>query len=121
MINIKNYDNDNIFSKILNKTIPSKKIYEDDKVLAFEDINPQAPIHVLVIPKEKFCSLNDFCLNASNETISDFIRSIEKIAKILKLSNGYRIISNIGKEGGQEVPHLHFHILGGKQLGKIID
>ena len=84
MIDIKNYDNDNIFSKILNKTIPSKKIYEDEKVLAFEDINPQAPIHVLVIPKEKFCSLNDFCLNASNETISEFIRSIEKIAKILR-------------------------------------
>tara|TARA_B100000963_G_C22354486_1_gene548813 strand:+ start:36 stop:401 length:366 start_codon:yes stop_codon:yes gene_type:complete len=121
MIDISNYDENNIFAKILKKKVPSKKIYEDDKVYAFEDINPQAPIHVLIIPKAKFCSFNDFCLKANNETICSVIKSIEKIANTLKLNNGYRIISNIGKEGGQEVPHLHFHLLGGKQLGKIID
>ena len=120
MIDIENYDEENIFSKIIKKQMPSKKVYEDERVYAFKDINPQAPIHVLIIPKEKFCSMNDFCLKADDKTISNVIRSIEKIATKLELKEGYRVITNIGAMGGQEVPHLHFHLLGGKNLGKII-
>jgi len=120
MIDIHNYDHNNIFAKILRNQIPSKKVFENDAVYAFKDINPQAPVHVVIIPKKEFCSLNDFSSNASDETIITLIRSIRKIAEILKLNDGYRIISNVGKTGGQEVPHFHIHMLGGMQLGKII-
>ncbi len=120
MIDITNYNDDNIFSKIIKRQVPSEKIFEDDEVYAFKDINPQAPIHVLIIPKKKFCSLNDFCIKADDKTISHLMRSIQKVANILKLENGYRVISNIGEMGGQEVPHLHFHLLSGKPLGKLV-
>ena len=120
MIDIDNYNDNNIFAKILRNQIPSKKVFENDAVYAFKDINPQAPVHVVIIPKKEFCSLNDFSSNASDETIIAMMRSIRKIAEILKLNDGYRIISNVGKTGGQEVPHFHIHMLGGMQLGKII-
>ena len=121
MIDIKNYDTQNIFAKIIRKEIPSEKIYENESVYAFKDINPQAPIHILVVPKKNFCSFDDFTQNADDKTILEFFRSVKKIIENQKLTNGYRIISNIGSDGGQEVPHLHFHILGGKPLGRIMD
>ena len=120
MIDITNYDNDNIFAKILRHEIPSKKVFENDVVYAFEDINPQAPIHILVIPKKPFCSFTDFSKKADVKFMSEFIRSINLIAEELDLKEGYRLITNIGKHGGQEVPHLHFHLLSGKKIGKMV-
>ncbi len=118
--NKEQYDGENIFAKILRGEIPCKKIYENDFVLAFEDINPQAPLHVLIIPKEKFCNFQDFSEMADDKLITEMIKSIGIVAKQLSLVDGYRIISNIGKNGGQEVPHLHFHLLGKKRMGKIL-
>ena len=120
MINIDSYDEENIFSKILKKQIPSEKIFEGETVYAFKDINPQAPIHVIIIPKKEFCSFDDFSRSSGEKTILEMIRSIAIIADVLKLKKGYRIVSNIGDFGGQEVPHFHIHILGGKRLGRII-
>lgn len=117
MIDIINYDNSNIFSKILRKEIPSEIVYEDKNVLAFKDINPQAPIHILVIPKSKYCSFSDFSLKASSEEIEAFFRAINNITEKLQIFDGYRLISNVGPLGGQEVPHFHFHLLSGKALG----
>lgn len=110
-----------IFCKIINKDIPSKKIYEDEFVYAFNDINPVAPTHVIVVPKNHIDSIND--VNSNNSmVISKIFDSIPKIAKDLKILNdGYRIISNVGKNGGQTINHIHFHIIGGIPLGdKII-
>lgn len=112
---------DCIFCKIINKDIPSKKIYEDEFVYAFNDINPVAPTHVIVVPKNHIDSIND--VNSNNSmVISKIFDSIPKIAKDLKILNdGYRIISNVGKNGGQTINHIHFHIIGGIPLGdKII-
>ena len=120
MIDITNYDNENIFAKILRHEIPSKKVFENDVVYAFEDINPQAPIHILVIPKKPFCSFTDFSKKADAKFIYEFIRSINLIAEEFNLKEGYRLITNIGKYGGQEVPHLHFHLLSGKKIGKMV-
>ena len=120
MIDIKNYNNENIFAKILRHEIPSKKVFENDVVYAFEDINPQAPIHILVIPKKPFCSFTDFSEKADEKFIFQFIRSINLIVKKLELKEGYRLITNIGKHGGQEVPHLHFHLLSGKPIGRMV-
>ena len=120
MIDILNYNNENIFAKILRKEIPSKKVFENDVVYAFEDINPQAPIHILVIPKKPFCSFTDFSKKADAEFMQEFIRSINLIVEELDLKEGYRLINNIGKYGGQEVPHLHFHLLSGKKIGKMV-
>ena len=120
MIDIKNYDNDNIFAKILRQEIPSKKVFENKYVYAFEDINPQAPIHILVIPKKSFCSFTDFSKKADSHFIYEFIKSINLIAEKLGLEEGYRLITNIGKHGGQEVPHLHFHLLSGRPIGKMV-
>ena len=107
---------DCLFCKIANGEIPSKKIYEDDKVLAFYDIEPQAPVHFLVIPKEHIASANE--LNEENSSvIAHIFTVIAKIAKELDLENGYRIVNNCGEDGGQSVKHLHFHILGGKPMG----
>ena len=115
------YSDDNIFAKILRKEIPCEKVYEDDHCLAFKDINPQAKIHVLVIPKGKYISFDDFSQNASGEEISSFFKAVGKIAKDLDLSTeGYRILSNIGKLGGQEVPHFHIHIFGKQDLGPML-
>ena len=120
MIDITNYNNDNIFAKILRKEIPSKKIFENEYVYAFEDISPQAPVHVLVIPKIPFCSFNDFSKKADAKFMYEFIKSISLIVEKLELKEGYRLITNVGKYGGQEVPHLHFHLLSGKQIGRMV-
>lgn len=116
-----NYDINNIFAKILRDEIPYSKVYEDEHTLAFEDINPQAPIHVLVIPKGQHVSMDDFCEKASDEEIAGLIRAAGKCARLLGLTKpGYRIVTNIGRDGMQEVPHLHLHIFGGKKLGRML-
>ena len=119
-----NYDENNIFAKILRGEIPCNKIYEDDYVLSFHDINPQKKIHALVIPKGKYINLDDFSKNASEKEIIGFIRGISIVAKKLGISSdvarGYRTLSNISEHGGQEVPHLHFHIFGGEKVGKMV-
>ena len=119
-----NYDENNIFAKILRGEIPCKKIYEDDFVLSFHDINPQKKIHALVIPKGKYIDLDDFSQNASPEEIVGIIKGINKVAKILNISvdtgKGYRTLTNINEDGGQEVPHLHFHLFGGEKIGKMV-
>ena len=120
-----NYDKNNIFAKILRKEIPCEKIYEDDFVLAFHDINPQKKIHALVIPKGEYINLDDFSANASEKEISGLIRGIGIVAKKIGVSEvvkggGYRSLVNVGENGGQEVPHLHFHIFGGEKIGKMV-
>ena len=117
------YDKNNIFAKILRGEIPCKKIYEDEYVFSFYDINPQKKIHALVIPKGSYIDLDDFIQNAKEKEIMEFFKATSHVAKILKVSNaegGYRALSNIGKNGGQEVPHLHFHIFGGEKVGKMV-
>ena len=120
-----NYDDNNIFAKILKGEIPCKKIYEDDFVLSFYDINPQKKIHALVIPKGKYVNLDDFSENASPEEIVGLIKGINYVAKKLGISSdqgkGYRALANINEHGGQEVPHLHFHLFGGEQVGKMVE
>jgi histidine triad (HIT) family protein len=117
------YDKNNIFAKILRGEIPCKKVYENDHVLAFNDINPQKKIHVLVIPKGEYIDLDDFINKASDKEIVELSKAITHIVKKLKISNqenGYRVLSNTGKDGGQEVPHLHYHIFGGEKIGKMV-
>ena len=117
------YDKNNIFAKILRGEIPCKKVYENDHVLAFHDINPQKRVHVLVIPKGEYIDLDDFNNNASDKEIVEFNKAVVHIVKMLKISNqesGYRVLSNIGENGGQEVPHLHYHIFGGEKIGKMV-
>ena len=118
------YNDDNIFAKILRGEIPCKKIYEDEFILSFHDINPQKKIHALVIPKGKYINLDDFSCNASNEEIVGLIKGINIVAKKLGISsdigNGYRALANISDYGGQEVPHLHFHLFGGEKIGKMV-
>ena len=119
------YDDNNIFAKILREEIPCKKIYEDDFVLSFYDINPQKKIHALVIPKGKYVDLDDFSLNASSEEIVGLIKGINIVAKKLGISTevgkGYRALANVSDDGGQEVPHLHFHLFGGEKVGKMVE
>ena len=106
-----------IFCKIVSGEIPSKKVYEDDEILAFYDVNPQAPIHILVIPKEHISSVDD--ITSENAfLVSKIFQQIPNIAKIAGLVNGYRVITNCGKDACQSVQHLHFHILGGRQLSE---
>jgi len=115
------YDDQNIFAKILRGEIPNDTVYEDEHVLAFNDIAPQAPVHVLVIPKGAYVSIDDFGAKASADEIAAFYRSVSKIARDAGLSeDGYRVIANTGGHGGQEVPHFHAHILGGKKLGAML-
>ena len=117
------YDRNNIFAKILRGEIPCKKIYENEYVLSFHDINPQKKTHALVIPKGSFKDLDDFVQNAKDKEILEFFKAIPHVAKLLKVSSvegGYRALSNIGENGGQEVPHLHFHIFGGEKVGKMV-
>ena len=106
---------DCIFCKIVAGEIPSTKVYEDDSILAFRDINPEAPVHVLVIPKTHIGSADEIT-GETGGIVAHIIESIPKIAKAEGLENGYRIITNIGEDGGQSVHHMHFHILGGKKL-----
>ncbi len=115
------YDPDNIFAKILRGEIPNKTVYEDEHVLAFHDIAPQAPVHVLVIPKGAYVSWDDFTAKASAEEIAGFVRAVGHVARELGLVEpGYRMMANVGHDGGQEVPHLHVHLFGGKPLGRMI-
>jgi len=116
------YDPENIFAKILRGEIPCKKVYEDDFSLAFHDINPQAPVHVLVIPKGEYVSMADFTAQASADLVTGFFRAVGKVAEELELVEpGYRILANAGTNAHQEVPHLHIHIFGGKPLGPMLD
>jgi len=109
-----------IFCKIVNGEIPAKVVYEDDKVMAFHDINPQAPVHVLVIPKKHISTLNDI-EEGDRELIGHMFLTIKKIAKELGIAeSGYRVLVNCNRDGGQEIYHLHFHILGGKPLGPMV-
>ena len=118
------YDKNNIFAKILRGEIPCKKIYENEYVLSFYDVNPKKKIHVLVVPKGEYTDLDDFSLNASEKEISELIKGITFVAKKLGISvnggEGYRALANIGSDGGQEVPHLHFHLFGGEKVGKMV-
>ena len=118
------YDDQNIFAKILRGEIPCKKIYEDDFVLSFLDINPQKKVHALVIPKGRYINLDDFNKNASKDEIAGLINGISIVAEKLGISsengNGYRTLANINEDGGQEVPHLHFHLFGGEKVGKMV-
>ncbi|HPF45990.1 MAG: histidine triad nucleotide-binding protein [Alphaproteobacteria bacterium] len=115
------YDQNNVFAKILRGEIPCDKIYEDDFALAFNDINAQAPVHVLVIPKADYVSMADFSANASADLLAGFFRAVGETARILGLEgDGYRLIANTGSNAHQEVPHLHFHILSGKKLGPML-
>ncbi|MFP4313165.1 MAG: histidine triad nucleotide-binding protein [Alphaproteobacteria bacterium] len=115
------YDENNIFAKILRGDIPCDKVYEDEHVLAFNDISPQAPIHILVIPKGSYISIDDFGVRASTPEITAFYAAISKIAEEKGLkSDGFRCIANTGLNGGQEVPHFHMHILAGKRLGPML-
>jgi len=119
------YDDNNIFAKILRGEIPCNKIYEDDFVLSFHDINPQKKIHALVIPKGKYVDLDDFSQNASPEEMVGLLKGISSVAKKLEISvdtgKGYRALANISEFGGQEVPHLHFHLFGGEKVGKMVE
>jgi diadenosine tetraphosphate (Ap4A) HIT family hydrolase len=115
------YDDSNIFARILRGEIPSKKIYEDEHVLAFHDINPLSPTHILVIPKGPYVSWDDFSAKASDEEIGAFVRALGKIARDQGLvADGYRLLANVGPNSGQEVPHLHVHIFGGRPLGPML-
>jgi histidine triad (HIT) family protein len=115
------YDDTNIFARILRGEIPCKKVYEDDFVLAFHDIAPQAPIHLLVIPKGRYCSFADFSATGTDAEIAGFIRAVGKIAKDFGLEQpGYRILANTGEHSGQEVPHFHVHLFAGRPLGRMI-
>ena len=119
------YDKNNIFAKILRKEIPCKKIFENDHVLSFYDINPQKKIHALVITKGDYINLDDFNNRASDEEIVALSKAITEVSKILGISTdtgkGYRALTNLDDHGGQEVPHLHFHLFGGEKIGKMVE
>ncbi|WP_265530689.1 histidine triad nucleotide-binding protein [Sphingomicrobium marinum] len=115
------YDSDNIFAKIVRGELPCNKVAETEHSLAFHDINPLAPIHILVIPKGKYVSWDDFSAKASDAEIVDFTRLVGKVARGNGcVEQGYRLLANIGKRGGQEVPHLHVHLFGGAPLGPML-
>jgi len=115
------YDANNVFARILRGEIPCKKVHEDAHVLAFHDINPQAPVHILVVPKGAYVSLDDFSARASDAEIVAFTRALGAIARAQGVDrSGYRILANHGVDAHQEVPHFHVHIFGGRQLGRMI-
>ena len=115
------YDEKNIFAKILRGEIPSSKVYEDEHALAFHDINPQAPVHILVIPKGAYVSWDDFSAKASADEIAGFVRAVGHVAREQGLvAPGYRLLANTGGHGHQEVPHLHVHVFGGRQMGAML-
>lgn len=115
------YDKNNIFAKIIRKEIPAKVVYEDDQVLAFNDINAAAPVHVLVVPKGEYESFDDFVTKANMDVVANFFIKVQKIADTLNIcDNGYRIITNHGPHASQSVPHFHVHILGGRALGALL-
>ena len=116
------YDNNNIFAKILRGEIPCDKVFENEHALAFNDISPQAKVHVLVIPKGAYTDVDDFSKNASKEEIVSLMQAVAEVCKITKVSldeggNGFRLIANTGPDGSQEVPHFHYHVMGGEAMG----
>ena len=116
-----NYDKSNIFARILKGEIPCKKVYENDHVLAFYDVNPQKKVHVLVIPKGEYMDLDHFNSKASDKEIVELNKAITHVSNLLVAKDkGYRTLTNIGSDGGQEVPHLHFHIFAGEKVGKMV-
>ncbi|MET3827669.1 diadenosine tetraphosphate (Ap4A) HIT family hydrolase [Sphingomonas sp. PvP055] len=115
------YDDQNIFAKILRGEIPAKRLYEDDFAIAFPDINPQSPTHILVIPKGAYVSWDDFSARGSDAEISGFVRAVGAVARDAGLvAPGYRLLANAGKDSMQEVPHLHVHIFAGRGLGPLL-
>jgi diadenosine tetraphosphate (Ap4A) HIT family hydrolase len=112
------YDRNNAFARILRGEIPCRKVYESAHALAFRDINPQMPVHILVIPKGEYVSLDDFTAKASAEELADFVKAVGEVARLADVAaSGYRIIANSGPDAHQEVPHLHVHVFGGKRIG----
>ena len=117
----KPYDSANLFARILRGEIPANKVYEDEHALAFHDINPQAPVHILVIPKGAYVSWDDFSDRASAEEIAGFVKAVGHVARSQGMvTRGYRLLANVGRNGGQEVPHLHVHIFAGGPLGPML-
>jgi diadenosine tetraphosphate (Ap4A) HIT family hydrolase len=115
------YDPGNIFARILRGEIPNRTVYEDEYALAFHDIAPAAPVHILVIPKGAYVSWDDFSARASAEEIAGFVRAVGHVAREQGLvAPGYRLLANVGRNGGQEVPHLHVHLFGGQGLGPML-
>jgi histidine triad (HIT) family protein len=115
------YDESNVFARILRGEIPCRKVYEDEHALAFHDINPQAPQHILVIPKGAYVSWDDFSERGADSEIAGFVRAVGKVARDAELvAPGYRLLANVGMDGHQEVPHLHVHIFGGRPLGPML-
>ncbi|MET0181111.1 MAG: histidine triad nucleotide-binding protein [Novosphingobium sp.] len=115
------YDDTNVFARILRGEIPCHKAYEDEHALAFHDINPQAPVHILVIPKGAYVSWDDFSARAGEAEIAGFVRAVGAVARANGLVEpGYRLLANIGRHGHQEVPHLHVHLFGGRPLGPML-
>ncbi len=111
------YDDSNIFARILRGEIPCRKVFEDEFALAFHDINPQAPVHILVIPKGRYVSWDDFAATADDAMIAGFVRAVGTVARDNGLVEpGYRMLANVGQHGHQEVPHLHVHLFGGRQF-----
>ncbi|MBQ2262633.1 MAG: HIT domain-containing protein [Loktanella sp.] len=114
------YDDQNIFAKILRGEIPNQTIYENDHALAFNDINPQAPVHVLVIPKGAYVSLDHFARDASPAEQVGFMQAVAEVCRLTDVAQGFRAIANARSHGVQDVPHYHLHIIGGKQLGRML-
>jgi diadenosine tetraphosphate (Ap4A) HIT family hydrolase len=115
------YDETNLFARILRGELPATKVYEDEHAVAFNDIHPQAPTHILVIPKGPYASWDDFADKASDSQIAGYVRAVGKVARDAGLvAGGYRLLANVGRDGGQEVPHLHVHILAGRPLGPML-
>jgi histidine triad (HIT) family protein len=118
------YNKNNIFAKILRKEIPCKKIFENEYVLSFYDVNPQKKIHALVIPKGDYTDFDDFNTRASDSEIVALSKAITEVSKILGISTdtgkGYRVLTNLDEHGGQDIPHLHFHLFGGEKIGKMV-
>jgi len=117
----KPYDDNNVFARILRGELPARKVYEDAYALAFYDLDPKAPTHILVIPKGPYVSWDDFSANAPEAEIAGFVRAVGAVARDAGLvGDGYRLLANIGRDGGQEVPHLHVHLFAGQPLGPML-
>ena len=115
------YDDSNLFARILRDEIPSRRVYEDEHAIAFHDINPQAPTHLLVIPRGAYVSWDDFSARASDAEIAGFVRAVGTVARAAgAVAPGYRLLANVGRESGQEVPHLHVHLFAGAPLGPML-
>ncbi len=115
------YDDNNVFARILRGEIPCERVYENEHALAFKDINPQAPVHILVIPKGRYVSMDDFSARASEAEIAAFVRAIGHVAREAGVAeSGYRFLANTGPDAHQEVPHFHVHVFGGRRLGRMV-